>query len=288
MLNCIHLAEKRLPGWKNTDERSVSVVVSENQNNELKDAKTPLEQLQSLVNVLLRWPSFTFKKQFDMLLIWNINDSHCSVSAKRAGKSISFWGGSFCFAATRLEVWTPGEVQWVSGIADADSPFGCDEKKEADNVPWFICEQRGDSSWLHCCRSVFVCCSGVCVPHGSLADETHRHTHTHMVHRDWWWCTASVCCGASSALHTARRAQWLRLTQRECRSKETTISSQCTTYSSSARNSAALQLLEPSFRRLPGPAANVTLFNVISLLPESLNVEHLQFWVLHLISYLPF
>lgn len=88
---------------------------------------------------------------------------------------------------------------------------------------WFIWEQRGNLSWL-------CCCSSVCLLLRSLWGLM-RHTHSQL-HRDWWWCTASAWWGASSALPDARRAQWLGLTQREYRARETTISSQCTTTSS--------------------------------------------------------
>lgn len=181
---------------------------------------------------------------------------------------------------TRFEVWNCGVAASLVPRAGSDT-----KRKEAHHVPGLF-GNNGELEWA------LLLPQRVCLLlrslWGLMRDSLTRNTHTHTrgVHRDWWWCTASVCWGASSALH-ARRAQWLRLTQRECSAKETAISSQSATTPPLPETVPLCSFWSPHPKDSQASLLMVMLFNVVYLLAESLNVEHLQFSVLVYIRGIP-
>ena len=131
------------------------------------------------------------------------------------------------------------------------------KRKKADDVPGLF----GNSGGLGQALLLLQC---VLLLLGSLRglERVKTHIHTHRVCRDWWWCTASVCWGASSAVHNARRVLWLRLTQRERRAKETTICSQRTTTPPQPETVALSSFWSPVSKDSLAPLLMVMLFVV--------------------------
>lgn len=157
-------------------------------------------------------------------------------------------------------MWTCGVVlclttvavcQWVKTASLMHTgPFGCKEKGSQQSS-WFIRERRGTRVGALLLLQCLFVAEELAGPRGRLTDNTHTYTHTHGTLR----LMMMYGLGALRSLLSST-CQEIAVTQADAagvRGQGNYTVLPVHHNSSSAKNSATLQLLEQSIHRLPGP-----------------------------------
>ena len=119
-----------------------------------------------------------------------------------------FEGGGFVFAAMRLEVWTP---RW-SAVSERHhwcrQPVWMRREKGSQQRSLVYLRTAGGLEWAPLLpQCVCLLLGSLRGPHGSLEDETHRHTHSAQ------GLTMMYCLGVLRSLLSTTRCQESAVTQ---------------------------------------------------------------------------